>query len=531
MSTVGVRNFDIHKMLLYSNNFQTNPVDISRLFFNITVSENLFLPYLSGHISITDKDGWLEALPILGEEHLLLDIEPSSLVNDITGNVQSPNATVKGYFRVYKISPLAREHERGSIYSLSFVSTEYFQSQKTKVFKTYKNKKISTIVQELYDRYIKRNIKSEYQKEIDIEPTLMLKNYVAPNITAIRALLNLSKEAISENISNAQGAIYVFFETIDKFHFKSLETLMSQESKRKFLYQPKNVSVDDDIGKDLSTLRYEIDAFKVSQTFDVLKNMQKGMYASTLITYDFERMSYEEHNYSYINPAFANKEQQHLSTGDILTVESEKVNSSITPQIDRGKRITEGFLCTQDMDLLASYDSNIMLQSTDQYQDLYFEKNHTRAGGYKEPGLKPKDVEQWGVQRQSQLQQLQNIQVEVLLSTGDAILHVGDTIELDIPSEVGRSVESSHKYYSGKYLISEVIQTISPTDGFETTLKLLKNSLETVPDKFNKEILEETKSFRLTRSSEKAKELMELNKKIRGFGSIRTPTAMIAIKG
>ena len=229
MVPISVGEYQIRKMLLYSNNFQQNPTDISNLFFNISINESIFLPYVSGNISLNDADGFLEALPILGEEHLLIDIEPVML-SAATSDTQNYNETafapttqaVKGYFRIYKISPQSRDHEKGSIYSLFFVSTEYFQSQKTRIFKTYKDKKISTIVQEIYDRYIKNHIKTEYQKEIDIEPTLMLKDYIAPNISAIKALLNLAKEALSENIENARGAIYVFYETTEKFHFKSL---------------------------------------------------------------------------------------------------------------------------------------------------------------------------------------------------------------------------------------------------------------------------------------------------------------------
>ena len=149
MSVVGVRNYHIHKMLLYSNNFQLNPIDISSLFFNITFNENIFLPYLSGTISLNDRDGFLEALPLLGEEHLLLDIEPTSLIattaplypGDVHEPLQHPNETIKGYFRIYKISPQSRGHQKGSTYSLFFVSSEYFQSQKTRVFKTYNGKK------------------------------------------------------------------------------------------------------------------------------------------------------------------------------------------------------------------------------------------------------------------------------------------------------------------------------------------------------------------------------------------------------
>ena len=156
-------------------------------------------------------------------------------------------------------------------------------------------------------------------------------------------LIGEVEELISENAENAKGAIYMFYETIDKFHFKSLETLMSQDSKRKFIYQPKNMHTEETGGiKDLSTTKFEIDSFTVLQTFNILENMQKGMYAATLITYDFERMSYEEHNYNYIAPTFIKTEQQHLSTGDIVTIKSDKLNVSKNSHIDRGKKIAEG---------------------------------------------------------------------------------------------------------------------------------------------------------------------------------------------
>ena len=122
-----------------------------------------------------------------------------------------------------------------------------------------------------------------------------------------------------------------------------------------------------------------------------------------------------------------------------------------------------------------------------------FERNLKQAGGYKEPGIVPDDIEQTKLQRQSQLQQLQNIQVAVQLKTSTTNVKVGDIIKLNMPSETAQEYNANvppgeHFYYSGNYITSKVSYNLTK-EGLTTELALSKNSLENPMPDFDLSVL------------------------------------------
>lgn len=498
------KSFEIHKMDLHTPNLPSETVSLQSLYTSLRLTENLFLPYISGSITIYDAAGYSELLPLIGEEKLELDI-----------SVFDPNSNepqnIKGLFRITSISPQKRRDSSiGSIYSLSFVSNEYFINLRTRIYDSFmfdnpdEQLKLSTIAELIFNKYIKNNVNEVYEedgyykKDIEVEESSKRYQIIFPNLQPFQAILMCTKRAISKNF---KGATFVFYETLKSFNFKTIESLFEQEPKFVLNYIPTIVSDGDEldqarIQEEASDQRF-IDQFEVIKSFDVFDNVTSGMYSSKLIALDFERLSYREYDYEYVPTHDLRNSTTTVNGKKIQVLTKPNKDGSVSILLDRSNAITNNKLCTQNNDNLNHPNQKIHFTSTNFEHDIDFERNLKQAGGYKEPGIVSDDIEQTKLQRQSQLQQLQNIQVAVQLKTSTTNIQVGDVIKLNMPSETAQEYNANvppgeHFYYSGNYITSKVSYNLTK-EGLITELALSKNSLENPMPDFDLSVLSKEK--------------------------------------
>lgn len=502
--SVSDKGFAIKRMHLHSPNLST-PQSLEGLFTSLSINLDMRVPFINGTITIYDAQGYSELFPILGEELLELEIETK---NGRTNKIDS----FKGLFRIYGTTPQERNSTGvGAAYSLKFVSIEYFINRRIKIYQSFLKRDnlnsptslpLSEIVKLVYNQHIKQQMLElypDFTKDIETEQTLRNYQIIFPNMNPYSAILMSARRAISADRLNNKGATYIFFEDFDKFKFVSLESLMAVQPVRTYNLVP-TALMESSASLDPINL---IDDFKVLKTFDVRDNIDEGMYSSKLITYDFERMLVRKFDYEYVP-------QLDMITQEVVIdgVKRKVVKKSITDPntdtlIDRSKAISPlGKLCTQNNDNLNHPFQSVHLVSSNMSHDIAFEKNLKEQGGYKEKGIEPKQIEEYFLQRHSQLQQLENIKVGVTLKKSDSTLKLGDMIELNIPSETIAENKNpnvppaNHFFYGGKYIISKISHTISMSeDSLVTSLELSKNSLDNPMPDFKPDVLQQEDIF------------------------------------
>jgi hypothetical protein len=57
-------------------NHQNQAIDVSQLVIQLMLYENMFAPFITGELQISDAAALTELLPFIGEEMLVLDIDP-----------------------------------------------------------------------------------------------------------------------------------------------------------------------------------------------------------------------------------------------------------------------------------------------------------------------------------------------------------------------------------------------------------------------------------------------------------------------
>lgn len=495
------KSFVLRRLILHSPNF-LNGIDLSGLYFNMTIKTDIRFPFITGTVGIYDAAGYNELFPILGEERLEVELETKS---QITGKID----VIKKMFRIYEMTPQARNNITvGSAYNLHFISYEFFINQRTKIFDSFLNREdgsgdfrlpLSSISEIIYTKHIKNKMIElfpGFEKDILVERTLRNYNIMFPNMNPFRAILLCANRALSFDRLNNKGATYLFYEDFDNFHFKSLESMFTEDIIGEYNYLPSNVS---DFSQDP---KFMIENFQVNSSFNVRDNLTAGMYSSKLITYDFELMKIKEYDFEYV-PQSDFVSEQVIQDGQRVNVLKRNVRDPESDLIlDKSKAIQPlGKLCTGSNDNLNNPNSVVHLVSSNANHDILFDKNEQQQGGYKEKGIEPKQIEEYFLQRRSQLQQLENIKVSVTLKESNVDIRLGNMLIFNLPSETyqqqnEKTPPSSHFYYGGKYIVTKVQYDLrKQSDQLVTTLQLSKNSIDHPMPDFDPSVLDNKDVF------------------------------------
>ena len=134
---------DVQELMLINYN-GSDSADLKRITGEINLYEDLMSNALYGNLVVYDAIDMIQALPIIGEETLRLSF-----------SVPGEETKISKLFRVYKISDRKRDSNDTAVsYILHFTSKEYFEVLNKSVQKSYTGKRISDVVQLVYDSFV-----------------------------------------------------------------------------------------------------------------------------------------------------------------------------------------------------------------------------------------------------------------------------------------------------------------------------------------------------------------------------------------
>ena len=281
MSSLGAYNI-LNFNLTSHNGFS---LDLKNIFFSIEVYEEIYNNSMSVRVGILDTENLIRSLPIIGQEKVLLkwDILSDGEYSPIEMNL-----------RVTKISKLQKAGQKTN-YILEMTTIDFLNNFENRVSE-YVEGPTSEIVQQIFDKDF-----APTSKGLNLEPSEDDQKLVVPNLTPLKSMTWLSSKA-----HTATDASYLFFENNREYMFKPITKLYSEESKNTFYVDRTNNLTNDSNFEDKNTL-----AFEWVSNFDVLNNISKGFYNSTVETIDivkkearlFEHSFYENwDDYEHIEP-------------------------------------------------------------------------------------------------------------------------------------------------------------------------------------------------------------------------------------
>ena len=526
-------DYELKSLVLTSPN-REGTVDLRAAWTDFNIYENIFSSSLTANIDIIDGVGLMESVPIIGEETIHIKVQTANLEKkrklDETGPFAGSNneGLIDLKFRVVRLSNLNKLNEGIFTYTLYMVSEEYILNQKQKVKTTSLNpvtlepRKVSDVVQAVYRQFFERGRAS---KKIFIEPTKNPTDLIIPNYTPFKAFNFLASRAVSSG-KHAVGSSFVFYETVKGFFFVSLETLMAgggsgykeelsedqimaapgapmtmelvftppdDPIKEVYVVQPKRNYRYEANPDNMGVEMVAVDSYSFSSNFDVLKNLQKGMYTNTLLTHDIVRMKYEKLEFDLYPQSEVGIEIVETEEGAHEIKEYAKAAKDAKTFSDVFTHLQEQKLCTPNQYALrkkpTKEEALLCFYPTNFGHDVVFPEDiGSKSVTGQEVGalnIVPNRVEQWMQSRIVQDQQLNNIKLNIR-APGLSTRTVGDLIEFKLPTQyiedrTGRTPSTPHTYLSGYYLITKLRHHFT-REKYEIEFEGIKDSLVTSID-------------------------------------------------
>tara|TARA_B100000424_G_scaffold128251_1_gene97044 strand:- start:2580 stop:4205 length:1626 start_codon:yes stop_codon:yes gene_type:complete len=478
-----------HFNLISPNNYPGARIDLRRIMSKFEIVENIFSPYISGYIEITDSIGLYEKIPIIGEEYFHLSFKSR-------GAPQSD--LINRFFRIVRVINFNRDanNDRVHTYRLEFVSIEHIHNLKSKVQKSYDRLPISFMVQDVYDNYIKSTLEG-FEQDIEIESTEGDHNLVIPNLTPFETMSFLANRAISSKNVNSKGAFFTFYDTVkDGFKFSSIETMIQENIKNfTYTYSPSNIPGLNELEK-LSYGSKLIKDFSRVSAMNVEENLKTGMYANRLITHNILRMRYDVHDTYYKKPrGYSQAATFDRETG--ASIQPDQILSNVfannvysifandfNERLDESNHIGNNPVISLNADVLGSPQSNVSLVPSNQ-GCLKF-KDPDNTGKYSDNNLRETRIEKWHAQRRMQMKLLNSFIYEVVVP-GNSHRSVGDIINLEIPSSLLEAISSttrtelqSNALASGSFLVTRLSHVFVNTHShieYDLDMHVMKDTL------------------------------------------------------
>ena len=372
----------------------------------------------------------MEKLPIVGGE------VASIKVTDNRGNSLEFSPENNNPLIVNKPTPFDDKTTKSAV-QLQFTSKEYLENEilDNRVVKCYEGK-----ISEHIDKLVKENLNTD--KSIDIEETGAKNyNFIGNTRKPFYCINNLSTRAVPQgNDKSGNSAGFLFWETADGYHFKSLDTLLGQKKKKSIVYNetPDNGNIP--AGYDLKALEYSRDSVN-----NVQGKMMMGAYSTQLRSFDLYNPDFNEEELS------SEKGGESKGSQDTLTLAGEE---------------------------LPLYNKDYYVPTRLSWSVL---DTGSQPGGTTEEQLDKSKEENFDLKNifnQSIMRYNQLFSSTVTVTVGgDFSLHAGDAIFIDGPTLKAETTSNDDidRKDGGVYIISDLAHYISPKETY-TKMSLIRDS-------------------------------------------------------
>ena len=442
----------IEDITVLSNKEEGKEVSITNAVAAFLYYESILQDSVRATVTFTDTGGSvddktaMEGLPIVGQENVKIQVRDNN------------DNELKVTLYVNTVNPLVQDAQK-SIVQLDLASKEFLMNEKVRVNKRF-NGKISDHVKKILEDPIYLGT----EKEIEIEETQKEQNCIGNNKKPFYIINWLSRGAVPKDGSPGDTAGYFFWETSEKYYFKSIDSLMDTETnqpKKKYLYNefPDGSGADIPEEYDGKALQYN-----VSNRVNVQEKLKMGAYATRIITFDPYNCRYDV---SYPNAgntpgadesSKGNEKNLNMAGKDGLPILNKEFNRT-----EFGKEFSRTTYCVLDNGSLPSGSGS--------------GEGQEQITKSKEENYKPGEVLNQGIQRMNQLFALET----TITIPGDFSLHAGDPVYVDAPELKDESTSmDKNKQTGGNYIIADVCHYLSAKHTL-TKLNLVRDSFGRKP--------------------------------------------------
>jgi hypothetical protein len=246
-------------------------LDLTSLFGEINLYENMFTPCRSGNVLIHDAVGLYNKLNISGNEIIRFKIQKSK--DDVNLFLYYKE------FRVYKITNRSNDMSTVQSYVLHFVNEDFVFSSQKKLSSSYTGL-YSDIVRKILvnDLKVKDTKPTKGKSGIgQIYSTDSFREFIVPNLTPFETIDWMTKRSVSTKYKTSD---YLFYENEYGYNFTPISSLWEQKTNWNINVKPKNTTGD------LKDELFGARNVRVLSQFNMLNNIRDGVYAGKFLGFD-----------------------------------------------------------------------------------------------------------------------------------------------------------------------------------------------------------------------------------------------------
>ena len=420
----------------------------------LNIYEDIFSNHLTGHITLQDAFNIPYKLPIVGEETIDCAIKLTGGDDDFM--IDPP------LLHVHEISDRFLKTNQAQRFSLDLVSEQYMSNKHARVSKSYSSGvwTADEIVGDIWSNYL-----DDGHGDLFVENTKPI-DCIIPNWRPHDAFNWLCGRAQPEDDNHATN--YLYYETMDGTHFKSLNSIIDQVP---ILIFAKEHRVDDPTKVEgLSGGLIKVDSLLYMNQFQKVKNINERLYSSKLITHDIVRKKILQHNYDGFVEWFGLNHLgpfPPLSNSDTELQTGNTFRTSYAP--DESSGVTEGRR-------LSDY--------TDSRVEFY--AKHNQMYSVNPQQKHDNKVEEWRLRRAGNIAMFDGITMQVQCA-GLSFIRVGLLVTLNVASPEttshGKNDIAFDKYLTGTYMITairHIFSNVLGEVGYKMQVELTKDGLNDI---------------------------------------------------
>lgn len=441
---------ELKSCLLY--NYNKKVIDIRHLTVEFNIYHDIFDYGITCELVLADSNGIVEFMPIVGEETLAISFKTPTFDNLLTY-----------VFRVYSITDKNKSEQRSDVFVIHGVSQEGLSNQRKGVKKSYVDLPASTIVKSIYNEFLKPT-EEEYgiikkNKVLEIEETKDNVSLVVPDKKPFDVINYLAGEAESKNDQESLASNFIFFEDADGWHFKTIDSMLTQDAVENFFLVDAQVEQEKDMGDKINP-HQKISNLDFESQLDTLENLEMGLYFNTIETIDPITKRFTTDSYLYER-------------------DSSKIGH-VEKSFNNRKYLTENSIFKND----AGSSKSIMIISN--IGENYSKQNFLNAAVTNDPQIRnPRKIHKFLKYDIASRLQLENISFSVTVP-GNSDIRIGDIVNLHIPQSTSKKdfEKKVNILYDKRFFIIALRHTYNKKDNSFFTV------FECVKDSFAKELVE-----------------------------------------
>jgi len=422
ITTAGEFVIDLAEIITVDGSIQklTNKV------VNVTIFEDIENPYLTGNISFMDDHNVQNLLPLIGQELLKLKIR--------TPSMKDSREIIESLFYIKSLASSLEVNANKKIISFEFISLEGMENRRKTMHRT-----LTGSFSSMVETILRTDLKST--KDFFVDPTVGIKKIVATDISPIFLINSFVEQAVSEKFGSPS---YMFFETLEGFHFRSLESLYKEDTVMDYTADSEAGFTERKKGySDVLTELNKIRKSSLNNSNDSLSDSISGAYGSKVITHDIFNKTYSQTSYNYFESFEKEKHINYFADNGESRGKQSPIFSDVA--IDDNKstaadRPVKTFLRPVSFSDIASRS------------DAHFTNS---SGTHAFSGYDP---DSWITRRTSMMNNFEAIEANIVVD-GHTAVRAGEMVKLTLPSNAQSKQTKENqvdRFFRGAFLIRNI---------------------------------------------------------------------------